>query len=60
VIVFGEKAQDGIVARLDADYELRDALSLTGGILLFKSGDLLGFRGIGRNDRLFLEIKYSF
>jgi hypothetical protein len=60
VIVFGEKAQDGVVGRLDANYELRDALSLSGGILLFKSGDLLGFRGIGRNDRLFAEIKYSF
>jgi len=59
-VVFGEKAQDGVVLRLSADYELRDALSISGGILLYQSGDLLGFQQIGRNDRLFAQIKYSF
>jgi hypothetical protein len=59
-VVFGEKAQDGSVVRLSADYELRDALSISGGIVLYQSGDLLGFREIGRNDRLFAQVKYSF
>jgi hypothetical protein len=59
-VVFGEKAQDGSVVRLDANYEIRDALSISGGVVLYQSGDLLGFSEIGRNDRLFAQIKYSF
>jgi hypothetical protein len=31
-----------------------------GGLLLFQSGDLVQLSQVGRNDRLFLTLKYSF
>ena len=59
-IAFGNHAQDGSVVRLDAAYDVRDALVLSGGILLFQKGDRIPFDSISRNDRLFLELKFSF
>lgn len=60
VVVFGEYAQDGAVERLSAEYELRDALLVGGGLLLFQNGDPIEFSQIDKNDRVFVEIKYSF
>jgi hypothetical protein len=59
-VAFGIKAQDGSTVRLSAEYELREALELSGGVLLFQSGDLVAFSQVGRNDRVFLGIRYSF
>jgi hypothetical protein len=59
-VVFGIKAQDGSTVRLSAEYELREALELSGGVLLYQSGDLVAFSDVGPNDRVFLGIKYSF
>lgn len=59
-VVFGERAQDGSIVRLEADYDLRDAVVVTAGILLFQNGDPLEVSAIDDNDRLFFEIKYSF
>ncbi len=59
-IRLGERAQDGSIVRLSVSYALRDALYLEGGILLFQSGDSVLLQSFGRNDRLFLELKYSF
>jgi len=41
-------------------YDLTDNLELTGGVILYQSGDLARFRRVGDNDRLSLSIKYSF
>jgi hypothetical protein len=59
-IVFGSYAQDGSVVRLDARYDLRDALELSGGIVFYQKGDPPPFDTIKDNDRFFFEIKYSF
>jgi hypothetical protein len=59
-VAFGEKAQDGSFVRLSADYELGEGLEVGGGLLLFQSGDLVQLSQVGRNDRLFLTLKYSF
>ncbi len=59
-VIFGEKAQDGSIVRLSAEYELRDALLVGGGLLLYQNGDPLEFSEIDENDRIFLETKYSF
>ena len=59
-LIFGERAQDGSVVRLSANYEIRDALEVDGGIILYQEGNLPSFRHVGKNDRLFLELKYSF
>lgn len=58
--VYGWKGQGGSVERFWAEYDLTDNIQLTGGIVLYESGDLPNFRNIGKNDRVFVEIKYSF
>ncbi len=58
--IFGIKGQDGAFQRLSAAYDIMDALELSGGVVLYQSGDLARLNNIGDNDRLFLEIKYSF
>jgi len=59
-VAFGSKAQYGSVVRLEARYDLRDALELGGGIVFYQKGDRVPFDSIKNNDRLFFEIKYSF
>lgn len=61
-VMFGLKAQDGAVLRFTADYDVRDALVVGGGIQIWlegtdSDGRLNPFAG---NDRLFLRAKYSF
>jgi len=58
--LFGLTGDDGGFMRLSLDYELRDALTIGGGMVLYKGGDLPFFEGIRKNDRLFLTAKYSF
>lgn len=57
---FGPLGQDGALQRLQGTYELRDGMSLTAGVVLFGSGDLPAFRGVGDNDRAFMEFRYDF
>jgi hypothetical protein len=57
---FGKELEDGSVIRLGADYELRDALSIGGGVLLYQDGDLPPLSAFGRNDRVYLHAKFSF
>lgn len=58
--ILGAYAQDGSVIRAEASYDLRDALILGGGIVLYQNGDSVAFQQIDRNDRLFLRLEYSF
>jgi hypothetical protein len=58
--VLGARAQNGSVVRLEANYDLRDALVVGGGIVLYQEGDNVVFREIGKNDRFFVRIEYSF
>jgi hypothetical protein len=58
-VLVGESHQ-GSVIRVEASYQLMDALNLGGGIVLYQSGDNPGFEDIAQNDRLFLRIEYSF
>lgn len=50
----------GGFSRGSVEYDLRDALSITGGITLYHDGTRSPFKGIGDNDRVFFEIKQSF
>ena len=56
----GDSDDDGGLARLTAEYELADALKLTAGGIFYIAGDKSPFDAIADNDRLFLELKYSF
>jgi hypothetical protein len=59
-LVFGEKVQDGSIARLQVDYDIIDALVATAGVLLFQEGDSVPLDTWGDNDRFFFQLKYSF
>jgi hypothetical protein len=57
---FGIVGEDGALQRLSAEYDLTDDIKIIGGIVLYYSGDLARHRNIGDNDRVYLEVKYSF
>ena len=59
-LIFGLYAQDGSVVRLEASYDVIDALELGGGIVFYQKGDPIPFDTIKKNDRFFVEVKYSF
>jgi hypothetical protein len=59
-VVFGERGQYGAIIRLAADYELMDALNVSGGVLSYQEGDPPPFDRIDKNDRIFGEVKWSF
>ncbi len=56
----GGSGNGGGFTRLSTAYDLQDALTLTGGLVLYHSGDNPPFNAIGDTDRLFLDLKYSF
>jgi hypothetical protein len=58
--ILGLTAENGAFERVSLKYDLTDDWSITGGVVLYQSGDNPMFSDIGNNDRLFLEIKYSF
>lgn len=60
VVIFGGFNNGGGVARFDAEYELDDGLSLSGGIIYYQEGDPPPFNTIKKNDRIFSKLKYSF
>jgi hypothetical protein len=57
---WGLTGDDGALQRFTAEYDLTDAIELTGGVVFYQSGDLPRFSKVGQNDRLYLEIKYNF
>jgi hypothetical protein len=59
-VVFGAHAQDGAILRGEVEYELRDALALTTGVVLYEEGDDPPFSSYGHLDRIFLKLQYSF
>lgn len=57
---YGATGNDGALQRFSAEYDITDSVQITGGVVLYQSGDLAMYKNIGDNDRLFCEIKYSF
>ena len=57
---FGIKADDGAFERIDAEYDISDAVSIRGGVVFYQSGDKGIFQNVAANDRLFVVFKYSF
>ena len=57
---FGIKADDGAFERLDAEYDITDAVSIRGGVVLYQAGDKGLFQDVGGNDRLFVILKFNF
>jgi hypothetical protein len=59
LIVMGERAQDGALARFTATYDLADNWSTTCGMVFYQSGNG-AMVNAGDNDRVFLEIRLDF
>lgn len=59
-VILGWDGGDGSLARFDVEYDLRDALKVGAGILLYQQGDLPPLDAWARNDRLFFSLKWSF
>ncbi len=57
---FGITADDGAFERLDAEYDLTDAVSVRGGVVFYQAGDKGVFQDVAANDRLFVVLKYNF
>jgi hypothetical protein len=60
VILFGSKVQDGAIVRAQGSYTFRDGLVGTLGLLIYEDGDLPPLNLWGNNDRVFIDLKYSF
>ena len=58
--VFGAHAEDGAVLRVSFDYDLRDALVVGGGLVVYQKGDTPPFTFIDDHDRFFVRLRYSF
>jgi len=58
--VFDALGQNGAFERAELSYDLNDRWELSGGLVLYHSGDKPAFQDIGDNDRLFFGLKYSF
>jgi len=59
-LLFGTPDEGGGVVRLQGDYEWLEDVRLIGGIVTYHGGDKRPFTHIGSNDRLFVDVKYSF
>lgn len=59
-LLFGYKVQDGVVLRFQGAYTLRDGLVVTAGMLIFEGGKLPPLDSYDSNDRVFVDIKWSF
>ena len=57
---FGTDFKKGSFQRYELAYDISDGLAVKGGQVAYQSGSTTGFGNIGDNDRLFLEVKYSF
>jgi hypothetical protein len=57
---FGSDLADGGFGRYSAAYDIADALTVTGGVVTYQKGDKLPFNTVYDNDRIFVDLKYSF
>lgn len=60
ISAFGDRLDEGGFGRYSAAYDIADALTLTGGIVSYEGGKQFPFNTIADNDRLFLDLKFSF
>ena len=59
-MMIGKSGQDGGFNRMSLEYDVMDAFSVSGGMMLYQTGDNAYFRSLNENDRLFFEARYSF
>ena len=58
--MIGEWGDDGGLNRVSLEYDVMDAFSIKGGVMIYQSGDSLFFQSLNVNDRIFFEARFSF
>jgi len=58
--LYGAAGEDGALERISARYDITDSVEVAGGVVLYQDGELPQFQNIGDNDRIFIEVKWSF
>ncbi|MFZ5562584.1 MAG: DUF1302 family protein, partial [Thermodesulfobacteriota bacterium] len=56
----GDRAQEGAFERFTATYDITDDLALTAGCVFYQDGNSLVYDNIHDNNRVFMDLKYSF
>ncbi len=59
-MMIGKSGQDGGLNRMSLKYDVIDAFSVTGGVMLYQPGENAYFQSLNENDRIFFEVRYSF
>ena len=59
-MMIGKSGQDGGLNRMSLEYDVMDAFSVTGGVMLYQPGENAYFQSLNENDRIFFEVRYSF
>ncbi len=59
-MMIGKSGKDGGLNRMSLEYDVMDAFSVTGGVMLYQPGDNAYFKNLNENDRIFFEVRYSF
>ena len=59
-MIIGKGGQDGGLNRMSLEYDVMDAFSVTGGVMLYQPGENAYFQNLNENDRIFFEARYSF
>lgn len=57
---FDVAGQGGSMERFELTYDIADQWEITGGLVLYQSGDWPAYKAMGEDDRLFLDLKYDF
>ncbi|MCG8334598.1 MAG: hypothetical protein MJE63_08780, partial [Proteobacteria bacterium] len=58
--VYDALGQNGAAERLEFSYDLNDSWKFTSGLVLYHGGNNAYYERIKNNDRLFVQLKYSF
>ena len=59
-MMIGKSGQDGGLNSMSLEYDVMDAFSVTGGVMLYQPGENAYFQNLNENDRIFFEVRYSF
>jgi hypothetical protein len=58
--LYGLAGDDGGFQRYTLEYDVNDFVSVLVGLVTYQSGELTEMKNIGKNDRVFIEARYSF
>ena len=59
-MMIGEWGEDGGLNRVSLEYDVMDAFSVKGGVMMYQPGNSLYFQSLNENDRIFFEARFSF